>query len=304
MNRVAPTGTPGFSVLGAPQARLPACAGVYRFLDSNGYPLYIGKSINIYARVRTHLNEARHSQRQQRMVSATASVDCRPTAGEAGALLLENLAIKRDVPLFNRSQRAVRRLWSILLKQSKTGYEQAEIQAFTLDKPDIMAAYGSFKSRHHAREALRELARSESLCPKILGLEHARGACFQRQLGHCAGACVGIESADVHNQRLRAALARHRLSAWPVVGPVLVRETCAEPVAGQPRQEWHLLHNWTYLGTFSSEAAAAQAGVDNTFMFDRDTYQILRRVLRTHKLPLYCADSGEAVNWPDSGVPV
>ena len=289
---------PDFSILGQAVPRLPACPGVYRFLNAEGQALYIGKSIDIHARVRSHLSEAKHSQRQQRMVTATTAIDCRPTAGEAGALLLENAAIKREMPLFNRRQRSVRRLWSFVLRQGKDGYDYPHIQSFSLDRPDILTAYGSFNSRYHARESLRKLARRESLCPKILGLERTEGACFQRQIGRCLGACVGEEASVAHNTRLLAALKRHRLSAWPVTGPLLLRESNEQPVAGQPHQEWHLLHNWAYLGTFASPAAAAHANPDDAFMFDRDTYYILRRVLRHNGGYLCCANSGEPVTWP------
>lgn len=223
-----------------------------------------------------------------------------PTAGEAGALLLENSAIKRELPLFNRRQRSVRRLWSILLRENTAGYEQPEIHSFSLDKPDIMAAYGSFKSRHHARESLQKLSRRESLCPVVLGLERSSGACFQHQIGRCHGACVGAETPVEHNARLRLALAQHRLSAWPVTGPIFLQETAQQPLSCQPQQQWHLLHNWTYLGTYDSRAAAKEYDTENGFMFDRDTYQILRRVLQKNTLPLLCAHSGAPILWPET----
>ncbi len=287
---------PGFSLGGKPVEEPPACPGVYRFLDPNGQALYIGKSISIRARLRSHLAAASQTGRQQRLVHTTAVIDCRPTAGEAGALLLENAAIKEQMPVFNRRQRAVRRLWSIVLELAGNGFLQPTLTAFSLDKPDIRAAYGSFSSRHQARRTLETLARKAHLCPQVLGLQPGRGRCFAHQLGHCRGACAGIESALEHNVRFSAALQRHRLSAWPITEPVLLLEDSTGDSPVQPRQEWHLLHNWTYLGTFP-DPQSARCGGGQQLMFDRDTYRILRNILQRPGAQLYCAETLAAICW-------
>ncbi len=294
MARVA---EPAFALEGAPVDALPACPGVYRFLNQDGHPLYIGKSVNIRARVRSHLAGASHCGRTQRMVWGTSVIDCRPTAGEAGALLLENAAIKKQIPLFNRRQRAVRRLWSIALKLGSEGFIQPTLTAFSLDKPDVRVAYGSFASRYHARRALEALARREHLCQQMLGLQRGRGPCFSHQLGQCRGACAGKESAPEHNARLRATLREHRLSAWPITEPVLLLEDTTGDSPFQPGQEWHLLHNWAYLGTFKDPQSARAYRGHETLMFDRDTYRILRRILDRPNTRLFCAESLETITW-------
>jgi hypothetical protein len=288
---------PVFTLQGAAVDALPACPGIYRFLDQDGHPLYIGKSINIRARVRSHLGGASHCDRTRRMVCGTSVIDCRPTAGEAGALLLENAAIKAQMPLFNRRQRAVRRLWSITLKLGSDGFMQPSLTAFSLDKPDVREAYGSFKSRHHARRTLETLARREHLCPQVLGLQAGRGACFAHQLRQCRGACAGKESAAVHNARLTATLQQHRLSAWPITAPVLLLEDTTGDSPVQPEQEWHLLHNWSYLGTFSDPHSARTFNSRESLMFDRDTYRILRGILDRRNSRLFCAETLEAISW-------
>ena len=289
-----------YAIRGVPAASPPACPGVYRFLDHDGKALYIGKSVNMRSRVRSHLSISGQGERQRRLVRATAVIDCQPTAGEAGALLLENLAIKRETPIFNRRQRAMRRMWSIVLDESPTGYLRPEFTCFSLDNPDLRGAYGSFASRYHARKALTWLARTETLCPRILDLERGRGPCFQRQLGRCHGACEGVESAARHNHRLHNALVSHRLSIWPVAGPVLLCERESSPTPGQPAEAWHLLHNWMYLGTYESAEEARESRCCEGFLFDRDTYRILRGILRQERVQLYCRDTLAPIDWPGS----
>jgi predicted GIY-YIG superfamily endonuclease len=279
---------------------LPACPGVYRFLDAGDRALYIGKSVNLRNRVQTHLANARSIARQYRLVADTVRIDIRPTAGEVGALLRENAQIKRQMPLYNRRQRSLRRMWSITLQTTAGGFTTPSLRAYALDQPDILATYGAYGSRWHARKALESLCRRERLCPRVLGLEAGRGPCFQYQIGRCHGACAGMESPRSHNGRLLAALEVHRLSAWPITRPVLLHEVADDPSI-QPAEEWHLLHNWTYLGTYDSRDAAARADAAPDFMFDRDTYHILRRTLRRRQLPLLCARSLQPVTWPGTG---
>ncbi len=276
----------------------PACPGVYRFLDQNDQVLYVGKSINIRNRVRSHLAESSQTNRQRRLLHATRRIDSEPTAGEAGALLLENAAIKQQMPTYNRRQRAVRRMWSIVLEPDDAGSLRPVLDCFNLDNPDIRGAYGFYASRFAARKALDTLARSEALCPIALGLESGKGPCFQRQISRCRGVCEGKESLAGHSARLQQALASRQLSAWPSTEPLVLHECAAEPLACQPAEQWHLLHNWMYLGTYPSLDLARRERQDNTFMFDRDTHRILRGILRQGNLGLYRLDSAEAVTWP------
>jgi hypothetical protein len=271
---------------------------VYRFLDDKGCVLYVGKSVDIRSRVRSHFADSNTSQRKARMVSAIRHVDCRPTAGEVGALLLENAAIKRELPLFNRRQRSIRRMWSFQLAAVDGDFLQPRLQCFSLDKPDVTATYGSYLSRYHATKALTKLARNAQLCPAVLGLERGRrGPCFQYQIRRCLGACVGEETPGQHNERLRDALDGYRLSAWPITTPVLLRESDTSGHALAPRREWHLLHNWIYMGTFENPELAAAADISDAYMFDRDTYHILRSVLSRSDIILLDAASMAPVAW-------
>lgn len=289
---------PRITVAGATVEHAPASPGVYRFLDAEGNLLYVGKSIDIRARLRSHFARSGQTTRQQRMVNAVDCIECRLTAGEVGALLLENAAIKRELPLFNRRQRSTRRMWSFTLEQDPTGFLRPRLHSYSLERADVSATYGSYMSRYHGRKALTRISREARLCPIMLDLETGRGPCFQYQIKRCAGACVNEESAQQHNRRLLAALESHRLSAWPITTPVLLHEKAAQPHSPAPGHEWHLLHNWSYLGTFERPEDARQVRPGEGFMFERDTYHILRSALGRSDIELVCADTLEPVHWP------
>ena len=101
---------------------LPSYSGVYRFFSSENTLLYVGKSIDIRARVHSHFQEGRKPGRHQRIMSQVSRIETQSTAGELGALLVENAAIKAETPLYNRRQRQVRKQWTIHLNRSPSGY--------------------------------------------------------------------------------------------------------------------------------------------------------------------------------------
>jgi hypothetical protein len=171
--------------------------------------------------------------------------------------------------------------------------------------------FGLFRSRRHIDDALRNLAREYSLCLRILGAERGQGACFQHQIGRCSGGCAGKESATDHNSRLLAALEQQRIAAWPFAGPILLAEEherssnySGQGSAIQPRRQFHLLHHWSYLGTYERRDRARQAAKRGSpLVFDRDTYRIAIRSLRSSERVLLDGFSGESIANPFASSP-
>lgn len=265
-----------FSRAGKPLDDLPRCSGVYRFFDAEGSLLYVGKSVDIRSRVTQHLNEGRKPGRHQRLMSQVARIDCQLTAGEIGALLIENAAIKSEVPLFNRRQRQLRRLWTIQLQQADDGFLKPIAIDFAPTGARETDTYGLFANKHRITTTIQNLARDHALCLRVMGLDKGKGACFQHQLGRCDGACAGEESPDSHNARLLDQLDRQRIAAWPFRGPLLLAEQTIHPVDQQPERQYHLVDQWAWHGCFDSQQDAYSA-LHNpvTTAFDRDAYRLI-----------------------------
>ena len=161
----------------------PTGAGVYVFHGERGdLPLYIGKSVNIRARLLSHLRNADEA----RLLRQTQRITCTRTAGEIGALLLEAQQIKQLQPLFNQKLRRNRQLCSLQL----TGEQPQVVYSKDMDFASAPELYGLFASRHAALDALRNIADQNRLCYGALGLEKlAPGkACFRAAIRQCAGA--------------------------------------------------------------------------------------------------------------------
>jgi excinuclease Cho len=255
---------------------------VYTFHGQEGdLPLYIGKSINLRARVLSHLR----NPDEARMLRQTTRISCVRTAGEVGALLLEARMIKEQQPLFNQKLRRNRQLCSLRLG--------------TLDAPELVYSrdinfasepnlYGLFASRHSALEALRSLADKHGLCYGALGLEKlstGRG-CFRSMLNQCKGVCCGRESPQAHRARMLSALESMKVACWPFPGAIGLIEhwpPSSDADDAGTFTQIHVVRNWCYLGSVANPVEG-QALDRVATAFDADGYKILCRPVLTGSL--------------------
>jgi len=79
---------------------LPSTYGVYLFKKGNQV-LYIGKSINIKTRVRSHWENARLDKKENLIISQATTVESIPSQSEFKALILESQLIKKYLPKYN-----------------------------------------------------------------------------------------------------------------------------------------------------------------------------------------------------------
>jgi excinuclease Cho len=248
-------------------AVLPRTSGVYNFRGEGTLPLYIGKSVDIRARVMSHLRAPDEAS----MIAQTRRIEFIETAGEIGALLLESRMIKEQTPLFNQRLRRIKTLCSIRLSQTdKVGVPEV-VDSKSVNLGSTPGLYGLFSSTHAAKSKLKDLAQQHMLCMSVLGLEKtsSRG-CFGLQIKTCLGACVGKEDRHAHDQRLLSALVDTQVEVWPFGGPIDLIETSDVWV------QRHRVNNWCYLGTQCSKLGVASQLRDfKPHEFDLDSYKIL-----------------------------
>lgn len=277
-------------------AALPAAPGVYLFFSAPvgadnrvELPLYIGKSINIRSRVLSHLR----TPAEARMLAQSRRVDWIRTAGEVGALLLESRLIKARQPLFNLRLRRARQLcaWQVGADVATGLTLRFSRELEFSSAPDLFGLYGSATQ---AKAVLLSLAQTHGLCLATLGLEPmARRGCFARQLGRCAGACLGLETPQAHQLRLRAALTEQAVQRWPFEGAMGLVERDGDWT------QTHVIDRWRHLATLDSAAppggAAASTPPAGTPAFDVDAYRILVKPLLSgqgHWLPMAAVATG------------
>ncbi|AKM32548.2 ethanolamine utilization protein [Pandoraea faecigallinarum] len=256
---------------------LPDSPGVYLFYGEGDTLLYVGKSVDVRARVRSHFSSDHQAAKDLRISQEIRRVEVRRTVGELGALLLESRLVKQLQPVHNRMLRRAASLYSWQLSQDSDTPKL--VSARTVDFAGADSLYGTFTSRNGAENALRALADEHRLCCAQLGLEKvAKGRpCFGYQVKRCDGVCVGEAPLAAHTSRTREALAMLQLETWPYDGPIAIEEHSDDGDA----VDYHVIDRWQYLGSVASREALDTLvdGMPAATGFDPDIYRLLGRRL-------------------------
>ena len=245
--------------------------GVYIFYGDSNTPLYIGKSVHVKDRVKSHF-AADHSENKEMNLSRQVKrIEIIPTSGELGALLKESELIKLLQPIYNRKLRQARRL--VVVKElDKNGYKGVIIEDLVEILPNqTREIITTSKSKKQAQEYLHFLAEEHSLCKKLLGLEKGKGACFAYRLGKCKGACIGKESPLAYNARAIIAFSQNKIKDWPFPGPIVITEKNTL----EKTTDAFLVDKWCLLGKKTSDENVDGVFEEKDYRFDMDTYKIL-----------------------------
>ncbi|MDP9083480.1 MAG: exonuclease domain-containing protein [Pseudomonadota bacterium] len=277
---------------------LPEGSGVYRFFGEGEVLLYVGRSRSLRTRVLSHFAATDANAAGRKLAAAVRRIDWLETAGELGAALREGDWIKTQKPLHNRRVKSKAGAFTLRISMrpsaggatagvaAAAGAAQvAPLAIHGLQRQELNECFGLFQSEKDARKALRDIAGAKQLCLKVLGLEQSAGSCFAYQVGKCKGACIGKEPLMLHNMRLQLALSALKLKTWPFPGRIALRERAPRGsfVDENRTPEFHVLDQWTYLGTAHSEEELAALGDadsgagGSSFVFDVDVYRILVR---------------------------
>jgi len=247
--------------------------GVYHFYDDDDTLLYVGKSVALRKRIKSHFRKPGDSHKAQKLFMHTATVKTYPTAGDVGAQIRELAHIKDFQPIYNKQSRA-KKLLSVAQKQTDAdGYYYPEIaRVGDFDEINLESVLGVFRSSKQAKSVISTLAKDHKLCPKRLQISSkARdGACFYRQLGQCRGACIKKVSAEDFNARVREAFLHLKVRRWPFDGPKTITETYGD------RTDQFVIDNWHLRSATTSQRGTKTSFFDKNQLagFNYDAYKV------------------------------
>ena len=173
--------------------RLPAEPGVYVMRDASAKPLYVGKAIDLRARVRSYFQPGRaHAWRTDSMVERVADIETIIVENEVEALLLESNLIKQHRPPFN-----------VRLKDDKkypylkvTTNEAFPRVIFTRKLADGGRYFGPFTNAAGLREVIDTIRRVFPLrtCTyDDIGTKYHR-PCLQYHIKRCMAPCAFFQT--------------------------------------------------------------------------------------------------------------
>lgn len=252
-------------------AHIENVPGVYIFRDEAKNPLYIGKSIELKKRILSHFQSS--DMKELKISQQVYHVDTIKTGSELGALIMESRLIKELQPIYNRMLRRMTK-YTLLVKTETDRYATLTAETNDIDSSsDLSIIYGIFKNRTAAKKKLDELTRTFFLCPKLMGLEKTKGACFQYSIGRCKGACIGEETPELYNRRFEIALMHSKVETWKYPSAVSVQVN--------EDGDRVIIENWIIKGFQNVNGELIIHDIEPTF--DVDEYKILRRFLKQNK---------------------
>ena len=184
---------------------LPLEPGVYRFLDSSGTIIYIGKAKSLRKRVQQYfVSPEKLTVKTRVLVSKIADVQHTVVESEQDALLLENNLIKQYQPKYN-----------ILLKDGKS-YPWICIKnepfprifltrRFVRDGSQYFGPYSSVQHAYHLMDLINSLYRIRTCKLALTDAAIAQGKfkpCLNIHIKKCYGPCVGEISAQEYNAQI------------------------------------------------------------------------------------------------------
>jgi DNA polymerase III subunit epsilon len=258
--------------------KIPDSPGVYLFFGETDLPIYIGKSVKLRSRILNHFSSDHASSKEMQIAQEVKHIEYIQTAGELSALLLESKLIKERQPSYNRMLRRNHKVQSIRLVETLNQTPWISyVSAEEFDPANFDLMYGMFRSKKAATETIRQLAIDHRLCPRFLGIEAGKGACFSYQLKKCSGVCAGKESPELHYLRLKQALIGIQLKSWPYEGRIGIRET--DMAIGKTQVQ--VFEQWCHLATVEDELQMDEARQSKfELSFDLDTYKLLVNALK------------------------
>lgn len=180
--------------------RLPNSPGIYYFLNDQYKLIYVGKAVNIRKRVLSHFYSK--SRIKFTMLREIAHVDFELAGTEVMALLMEDAAIKKNFPKYNKASKDRVKGFALVSYFNRKGILTLGIQ----DAKKAIQPLKIFYSQLEARMFIENLVSEYHLCPKYCQLLESVESCTDSIYYCCEGICTENEDIQTYNSKVESAL--------------------------------------------------------------------------------------------------
>lgn len=182
--------------------KLPNTPGVYYFKDQKGKVIYVGKAKQLKKRVCTHFTGHSISMQRQNFLRSIHHIDFQTCGTELMAFILEAAEIKKLWPENNRAMKRFEQKYSLYHFEDQNGYIRLGIDKYRKNGTVLY----SFNHLLEGHQLLKTMASEHLLCEKLCFIQKQKMACTGHANGACLGACIGEESAEEYNYRVKQAI--------------------------------------------------------------------------------------------------
>jgi excinuclease ABC subunit C len=170
---------------------LPTKPGVYIYKNEAGKVIYVGKAVNLRARVRSYFHQsAQHTHKIRRLVEEIASIDFIVAASELEALLLENNLIKKHQPRFNVRLKDDKRYPYIKVNWQDPFPRVTTTRRILNDGARYFGPYTNASAAYQTLDLVRKIFPYLTCTRTITG--HDERACLYYHIGRCSAPCIGV----------------------------------------------------------------------------------------------------------------
>ncbi|MEN9327819.1 MAG: hypothetical protein RI947_627 [Candidatus Parcubacteria bacterium] len=168
--------------------------GIYIFIGK-GHVMYIGKSVNLKARLISHFENAKIDNKEAAIIQHSDTIEYIITDSELKALLLESELIQTHKPKYNARWMDDK---SYIYVKVTVKDRYPKIYPVRREKDGVSQYFGPFPSIRSIEELLREIRRVFPFCTqKKLG----KKPCFYSKIGLCNPCPSAIEQIEDEEER-------------------------------------------------------------------------------------------------------
>jgi excinuclease ABC subunit C len=186
-------------------AVLPQAPGVYLMRDRAGEVIYVGKAVNLRARVRSYFDRGGDDRAFIPLLGRIlGEVETVLVRTEKEAFLLENELIKQHQPRFNVKLRDDKNFICLRLDVSHPYPRLEVVRGFKRDKARYFGPYASASSIRETMRIINRYFQLRTCSDHVLG--HRKRPCLLYQIGRCPAPCVYEVAPEAYAQSVNEAI--------------------------------------------------------------------------------------------------
>ncbi len=178
--------------------------GVYLLKDRHGKVIYVGKAVNLRARVRSYLRGGDERSQVRFLVGKLADFETLVTASEKEALILENNLIKQYKPRYNIRLKDDKSYVSVKVTVQDPWPRVLVTRRLVKDGSRYFGPFGSASAVRDTLDTIRKVFPLRTCSDPVF--KNRSRPCIEYEIKRCLGPCVLPVDRDTYGEHLRQAM--------------------------------------------------------------------------------------------------